>query len=156
MELKLNFYLPSCLGQETAKEPFGLRVKLPPAHLSTTHGGGFTLSLTKLNIKQVSYEYQIRVFGLPDQEPDRVYPSIADARFTRQQIGLCYFVQQLNFHLHNLIFFGLWKFLLQQIFQAFCDVSQPVPANRKFVKPSVQTCSRYLCPTITSAGGPTA
>ena len=24
--------------------PFGLRVKLPPAHLSTTHGGGFTLS----------------------------------------------------------------------------------------------------------------
>ena len=29
-------------GQETAKGPFGLRVKLPPAHLSSTHGGGFT------------------------------------------------------------------------------------------------------------------
>ena len=32
-------------GQETAKGPFGLRVKLPPAHLSTTHGRGFTLAL---------------------------------------------------------------------------------------------------------------
>ena len=41
----ITFYSPSCLGQETAKGPFGLRVKLPPAHLSTTHGGGFTLSL---------------------------------------------------------------------------------------------------------------
>ena len=41
----ITFYSPSCLGQETAKWPFGLRVKLPPAHLSTTHDGGFTLSL---------------------------------------------------------------------------------------------------------------
>ena len=41
----ITFYSPSCLGQETAKGPFGLRVKLPPAHLSTTHGGGFTQSL---------------------------------------------------------------------------------------------------------------
>ena len=41
----ITFYSPSCLDQETAKGPFGLRVKLPPAHLSTTHGGGFTLSL---------------------------------------------------------------------------------------------------------------
>ena len=41
----ITFYSPSCLGQETAKEPFGLRVKLPPVHLSTTHDGGFTLSL---------------------------------------------------------------------------------------------------------------
>ena len=41
----ITFYSPSCLGQETAKGSFGLRVKLPPAHLSTTHGGGFTLSL---------------------------------------------------------------------------------------------------------------
>ena len=45
--IALNFTLrsPSYLGQETAKGPFGLRVKLPSAHLSTTHGGGFTLSL---------------------------------------------------------------------------------------------------------------
>ena len=41
----ITFYSPSCLGQETAKGRFGLRVKLPPAHLSTTQGGGFTLSL---------------------------------------------------------------------------------------------------------------
>ena len=41
----IAFYSSSCLGQETAKGPFGLRVKLPPAHLFTTHGGGFTLSL---------------------------------------------------------------------------------------------------------------
>ena len=41
----ITFYSPSCLGQETAKGPFGFRVKLPPAHLSTTHGRGFALSL---------------------------------------------------------------------------------------------------------------
>ena len=41
----ITFYSPSCLGQETAKGPYGLRVKLPPAHLLTTHGGGFTMSL---------------------------------------------------------------------------------------------------------------
>ena len=32
--LYLPRYLPSCLGQEARKVPFGLRVKLPPAHLS--------------------------------------------------------------------------------------------------------------------------
>ena len=32
----VTFYSPSCLGQETAKGPFGLRVKLPPPSLSTT------------------------------------------------------------------------------------------------------------------------
>ena len=41
----ITSYSPSCLGQETAKGPFGLRVKLPPAHLFTTHGGGFILFL---------------------------------------------------------------------------------------------------------------
>ena len=34
-----------CLGQDTAKGPFSSRVKLPPAHLSTTHGESFTLSI---------------------------------------------------------------------------------------------------------------
>ena len=38
-------YSPRCLGQETAKGPFGLRVQLATAHLSTTYGGGFTPSL---------------------------------------------------------------------------------------------------------------
>ena len=56
--IAITFYSPSCLGQETAKGPFGLRVKLPHAHLSTTHGGGFILSLLMLNVKQESCEYQ--------------------------------------------------------------------------------------------------
>ena len=42
-EIIITFYSPSCLGQETAKGPFGLRVEPPPAHLFTTHGVGFTL-----------------------------------------------------------------------------------------------------------------
>ena len=37
----ITFYSPSCFGQDTAKGPCGLRVKLPPA-LSTTHDGGCT------------------------------------------------------------------------------------------------------------------
>ena len=44
--------IAKCLGQETAKEPCGLRVKLAPAHkspvpivLSITRGRGFMLSL---------------------------------------------------------------------------------------------------------------
>ena len=41
----IAFYSPNILGQETAKKCFGLRLKMPPAHLSTAHGGGFTLSL---------------------------------------------------------------------------------------------------------------
>ena len=28
----ITFYLPSCLGQETVKGPFGLQVKLPPVY----------------------------------------------------------------------------------------------------------------------------
>ena len=54
----ITVYLPSCLGQETAKGPFGLQVKLPPPHLSTTHGGDLTLSLLMLNVKQESCENQ--------------------------------------------------------------------------------------------------
>ena len=54
----ITFYSTSCLGQETAKGHFGLRVKLPPAHLSSTHGGGFILSHSLLNVKQGSLEYQ--------------------------------------------------------------------------------------------------
>ena len=37
----LTSYSPSCRGQETKKGLFGVRVKLPPAHLSTTLGGDF-------------------------------------------------------------------------------------------------------------------
>ena len=65
----ITFYSPSCLGQETAKGSFGLRVKLPPAHLSTTHDGGFTQSLLMLNVKQESCEYQfLQSLVWPDRE----------------------------------------------------------------------------------------
>ena len=37
-----TFYLLSWRDQETAKGHFGLRVKLPPVHLSITHSGGFS------------------------------------------------------------------------------------------------------------------
>ena len=40
----ITYFLPSCLDQKTAI--FGLRVKLPPAHLSTIHSEGVTLSLS--------------------------------------------------------------------------------------------------------------
>ena len=60
--IEIKFYSPIYLGQETAKGPFGLRVKLPPAHLSTTHDEGFTLSLLMLNVKQRNCECQFLVF----------------------------------------------------------------------------------------------
>ena len=40
-----GFYSPSCFLSGNSEGVFGLRVKLPPAHLFTTHGGGFTVSL---------------------------------------------------------------------------------------------------------------
>ena len=54
--IAITFYSPTCLGQETAKGPFGHRVKLLPAHLSTTHFGGFSQSLSLLNVKQESWD----------------------------------------------------------------------------------------------------
>ena len=63
LKIVITFYSPSCLGQGTAKGPFGLRFKLSPAHLSTTHREGFTLSLLKLNVKQGSRENLFIVFG---------------------------------------------------------------------------------------------
>ena len=45
LQIVITVYLSSCLGQEIAKRLWSPRVKLPPAHLSTTNGGRFTLSL---------------------------------------------------------------------------------------------------------------
>ena len=39
------FYSSNCLDQKTAMGPFGVRVKLPPAHQPNTHGRGFKLPL---------------------------------------------------------------------------------------------------------------
>ena len=53
------FYGPSChYDQQTIKGSFGHQVKLPPTHLSTTNGGGFTLSFLLLNVKQENCDYQ--------------------------------------------------------------------------------------------------
>ena len=45
MAVVITYYLASCCHQETAKRHFAHRVKLLPAHRSTTHGEGFTLHL---------------------------------------------------------------------------------------------------------------
>ena len=58
----ITFYSPSCLGQETTKGPFGLRVKLPLAHLSTTHGRGFTQSLSALIAERQAGKLRIPIF----------------------------------------------------------------------------------------------
>ena len=52
--LQISFRVPAELGPELvgpfttlAKGPFGLRVRLQPAHLSTTQNEGFTSGLPK-------------------------------------------------------------------------------------------------------------
>ena len=42
----ITFYSPSYLGQETAKEPFGLRVKLPRAHFLVIFYQGCLIEVT--------------------------------------------------------------------------------------------------------------
>ena len=62
-------------GQETAKGPFGHPIKLPLAHLSSTHSGGFTLPLLRLNVKQGSFEYQLlQSLVWPDRESNPGQP----------------------------------------------------------------------------------
>ena len=58
---------------------------LPPVYLSTTHGGGFTLSLLELNVKQGSCEYQsFLVFGLSQPGIEPVFTvAVADVLFTQ-------------------------------------------------------------------------
>ena len=65
----ITFYSPSCIGQETAKGPFGFQVKRPPAHLSTTHDGGFTLSLLLFVERQAGKQWTLIfiAFGLIQQ-----------------------------------------------------------------------------------------
>ena len=72
--------------------PRELHFWLPPAHLSTTHSGGFTLSLLKLNVKQESCEYQL-LYSLwfdPTGNRTRGTASVADALSTRPLIGFEY------------------------------------------------------------------
>ena len=57
-----TFYSPSCLCQESAKRPFIQRVKLLPAHMSTTHGGGFTPFLFFLAELEASNLFEIHLW----------------------------------------------------------------------------------------------
>ena len=52
--------------------------KQPFAHLSTTHGGGFTLTLLKLNVKQDAVNTSFIVSGMnrPGIEPE---PTLSEA-----------------------------------------------------------------------------
>ena len=55
-ENALNVSLLNCRCQATAKGPFGLRVKLPPAQLSSTHAGASHCPFLLLSIEQGSSE----------------------------------------------------------------------------------------------------
>ena len=52
------------LDQKTAKQTFGLRVKLPPVHLSTTYGGDFTLSFLCLPWNRKTVNIISKAYGL--------------------------------------------------------------------------------------------
>ena len=84
--------------------PRGLHFWLPPAHLSTTHSGGFTLSLLKLNVKQESCEYQF-LYSLwfdPTGNRTRGTASVADALSTRPLIGFEYLESVFRFLLSGI------------------------------------------------------
>ena len=59
---EVTFCSPTCIGLKTAKGILVLKSrKLPPAHLSTTHGEGFTMSFfiaERQALKQGKGEYQ--------------------------------------------------------------------------------------------------
>ena len=80
-------------GPGESGESFGLRVKLPPSHLSIAHGGEFTLSFM-LNVKQRSSEYQfLCTLCLFDLTPignhnPILTVSAEDALSTRSLIGI--------------------------------------------------------------------
>ena len=80
-----DFYLPTCLGQETAKGPFGLRVKLPPVYHTRRR-----LHTVPLIVERQEGKLCIPifiVFGLtrPGIEPEST-ASVADALSTRPLI----------------------------------------------------------------------
>ena len=77
----IAFYSPSCLGQETAKRLFGLRVKLPPVYHMR-----WRLQTVPFNaephVMQESCQYQFLVFDLtrPGIAPQFTI-SVADALY---------------------------------------------------------------------------
>ena len=72
------------------KRAFDLRVKLPPAQLSTTHGESFTpflFILTSSRDRSCEYIFMIASLALQGAESESVL--VADAPFTRPLIGMC-------------------------------------------------------------------
>ena len=90
----ITVYSPSSLDHETAKGPFGLRIKLPPTHMSTIRGRGVTLCL--FIAERQAGKLRIPIFivlGLtcPEIEPESTVLA-ADAPSTRSLIGFNYLV----------------------------------------------------------------
>ena len=86
----ITFYVPSCLGQETAKRPFSLRVKLPPVYHTwwRLHSVPF---ITERQAESYDCEYEfLKIFGLtrPGIEPGSTV-SVADNLFTRYIFQRC-------------------------------------------------------------------
>ena len=79
--IAVTFYSQTCLGQETAKGPFDLRVKLPPARLSTTHDGGFTYIAQRKAEKL--WIPIFKVFGLTRPGIEHEFTVSVDALFIR-------------------------------------------------------------------------
>ena len=83
------FYSPSCFGQETAKGPFGLRVKLPPAPpVYRTRRRLHTVPLIAERQAGKLWIPIFIVFGLTRPGIEREsFASVADALSTRPLIG---------------------------------------------------------------------
>ena len=83
----ITFCSSSCLGQETAKGPFGLRVKLPPVY--HTRWRFHTVPLFAERQAGKLWITILMVFGMtrPGIEPEST-ASVADALSTRPLIGL--------------------------------------------------------------------
>ena len=77
-----NYFSPSC----TAKEPFGLRVKLAPAQFSTVHGGGFTLSrfFAERQARKAGKTYFSNLWSDPTRNEPKCTVSVAVTLSTRQ------------------------------------------------------------------------
>ena len=90
-KLQLHVYSPSCLGQETAKEPFGLPSQATTCPPHTPEASHYLFSL--LNAKQGSCEYKFLVFGLIQLENESESTvSLAEALSTRLLIGIASWV----------------------------------------------------------------
>ena len=83
--ITITFCWPSCLGHETAKGPFGLRIKLQPVYLDD---GGFMLTRCPLFTveRQAGVSANINFYGLwfdPNGDQTQFTVSVADVLYPR-------------------------------------------------------------------------